>query len=385
MNVGDPCPLPDFNAPRRTLSEKQKQLYAPLSDVGNVVLDKDATYIDIPDHKIAFSDINEANQKKINEDESSSEEESENDGEIENNPDGLGEKLVKSLQKARRGVDEKLIDSKISIFSHSEPISSTRVRRPAFADDGDDSEDSGEENESESDDELDQYDENGKMVALKDEDGNQEEYQFDDDDEDTDEEEYNSKKQLNIPSDDEMSSEEDKKAEKSGKPSKKGKKKEKMNTDWFENVEKLYKGKGKNLMDIVYDIKAAETRKEAESDDDSDDEGELLKLVKEKKKQAAKDENKFDTSKYTVNKEDWLDWKADDEVRDKLVSRFASAEWFDTVGEELMKDSDDEEVFGDFEDLEADSEASNPANDGNQTFLFFFFYFFILFFYFLFF
>ena len=66
-----------------------------------------------------------------------------------------------------------------------------------------------------------------------------------------------------------------------------------------------------------------------------------------------------------MNKEDWLDWKENEEVRERLASRFASAEWFDTVGEELMKESDDEEVFGDFEDLEADPD-SNPAADDND-------------------
>ena len=49
-NLGDPCPLPNVESEkRRKLSEKQKLLvYAPMSDVGGVMYDKDAVYINVP-------------------------------------------------------------------------------------------------------------------------------------------------------------------------------------------------------------------------------------------------------------------------------------------------------------------------------------------------
>ncbi|KAH7906511.1 hypothetical protein BJ138DRAFT_1071601 [Hygrophoropsis aurantiaca] len=48
--LGDPCPLPDADSEkRRKLSEKKKLLvHAPMSDIGGVVYDKDAVWINVP-------------------------------------------------------------------------------------------------------------------------------------------------------------------------------------------------------------------------------------------------------------------------------------------------------------------------------------------------
>lgn len=47
----DPCPTPSV-AKKRTLSERERLLYAPMSDVGALSYDKDGMYIDIPDWKV---------------------------------------------------------------------------------------------------------------------------------------------------------------------------------------------------------------------------------------------------------------------------------------------------------------------------------------------
>jgi ribosome biogenesis protein BMS1 len=44
----DPCPLPD--KVRKTLDDKQKLIHAPMSDVGGIMYDKDAVYINVPGH-----------------------------------------------------------------------------------------------------------------------------------------------------------------------------------------------------------------------------------------------------------------------------------------------------------------------------------------------
>ena len=46
----DPCPMPDADSEkRRKLSEKKKLVvHAPMSDVGGVMYDKDAVYINVP-------------------------------------------------------------------------------------------------------------------------------------------------------------------------------------------------------------------------------------------------------------------------------------------------------------------------------------------------
>lgn len=45
----DPCPLP--NRVKRTLNEKDRLIYAPMSDVGSIFFDKDAMYINLPSAK----------------------------------------------------------------------------------------------------------------------------------------------------------------------------------------------------------------------------------------------------------------------------------------------------------------------------------------------
>ena len=47
----DPCPLPGSKK-RRGLGDKDRLLYAPMADVGGLLYDKDAVYIDIPDWKV---------------------------------------------------------------------------------------------------------------------------------------------------------------------------------------------------------------------------------------------------------------------------------------------------------------------------------------------
>ncbi len=45
-DLPDPCPLPE-GLKKRTLIEKEKTIYAPMSGVGGIVYDKDAVYIDL--------------------------------------------------------------------------------------------------------------------------------------------------------------------------------------------------------------------------------------------------------------------------------------------------------------------------------------------------
>lgn len=49
----DPCPLPS-TVKKRGLNERERLLYAPMADVGGLLYDKDAVYIDIPDWKVLW-------------------------------------------------------------------------------------------------------------------------------------------------------------------------------------------------------------------------------------------------------------------------------------------------------------------------------------------
>ncbi|XVF14733.1 hypothetical protein REPUB_Repub09cG0087200 [Reevesia pubescens] len=97
----DPCPLPSA-AKKKGLRDKEKLFYAPMSGLGDLLYDKDAVYININDHFVQYSKVDEmggATRKGKERD--------------------VGEALVKSLQNIKNPVDEKLEKSKISLFSQN--------------------------------------------------------------------------------------------------------------------------------------------------------------------------------------------------------------------------------------------------------------------------
>lgn len=124
----DPCPTPFMDqqiakasgkGPRRKLGEKQKLLFAPMSDVGGVLVDKDAVYIDV----------------KTNTFNRDSDDEEDDEGR------GLGEQLVVGLQGERRLLGE--ADQGVRLFRGGEAIAQAdedeetgrkHQRRARFAD-----------------------------------------------------------------------------------------------------------------------------------------------------------------------------------------------------------------------------------------------------------
>ncbi|KAI0671020.1 hypothetical protein C8Q78DRAFT_974097 [Trametes maxima] len=137
--LGDPCPLPDAESEkRRKLSEKKKLLiHAPMSDVGGVIYDKDAVYINVP-----------GNFTK---------------GGIEN--PGEGEQMVLDLQDVRSTLEDQMTKSQIRLFgSSSQPLSveaGPSTLRSQGDSDGENDEDEGYGDDDEEDDEDDSEDEAG--------------------------------------------------------------------------------------------------------------------------------------------------------------------------------------------------------------------------------
>jgi ribosome biogenesis protein BMS1 len=90
----DPCPTPYRTQAegkgRKRLGEKQKLLYAPMSDVGGVLVDKDAVYINVPSQSFQ-----------------------------EGEEQGVGERLVVSLQKGRK---TEFDHSGVQLFSNGEVL-----------------------------------------------------------------------------------------------------------------------------------------------------------------------------------------------------------------------------------------------------------------------
>ena len=131
----DPCPLPD-GVKKRTLVEKDKTIFAPMSGVGGVVYDKDAVYIDLGG--------SHAHEKPDDEDD-----------------------LVRNIIQTESTLNEKLRESEMRIFSNSKPMKSSdiksssddRARRKAIflnelerEEDTDDSDDDDSENVRDNDD-----------------------------------------------------------------------------------------------------------------------------------------------------------------------------------------------------------------------------------------
>ncbi|CAG8637077.1 6915_t:CDS:2 [Paraglomus brasilianum] len=95
-SLPDPCPLPD--KVRRSLSEKQKYIYAPMSDVGGILYDKDAVYINVPGN---FTKTDQGVEQDA------------------------GEKMVINLQDAPETLASRLEDSELRVFTRSEPLKAT--------------------------------------------------------------------------------------------------------------------------------------------------------------------------------------------------------------------------------------------------------------------
>lgn len=99
----DPCPLPSA-AKKKGLRDKEKLFYAPMSGFGDLLYDKDAVYININDHFVQFSNVDENGVPS---------------GKGKNHD--VGEVLVKTLQNTRYSIDEKLEQSFITLFGSTRP------------------------------------------------------------------------------------------------------------------------------------------------------------------------------------------------------------------------------------------------------------------------
>ncbi|KAL0960817.1 hypothetical protein HGRIS_005836 [Hohenbuehelia grisea] len=133
--LGDPCPLPNADSEkRRKLSEKKKLLvHAPMSDVGGVIYDKDAVWINVPGSFVRGN---------------------------EDVPQGEGEQMVMDLQDAGATLEDAVARSHIQLLgSSSKPLT---VESPSSDDESD-------EDEVSEGDEEDEEDEEGYSTVDEDE------------------------------------------------------------------------------------------------------------------------------------------------------------------------------------------------------------------------
>ncbi|NWW34925.1 BMS1 protein, partial [Panurus biarmicus] len=95
----DPCALPEQQK-KRSLNEKEKLVYAPLSGVGGIVYDKDAVYIDL-----GGSHAHEKEEEEVR----------------------PNQELVQSLISTHSAIDVKMASSKVSLFMDSAPLGSEDI------------------------------------------------------------------------------------------------------------------------------------------------------------------------------------------------------------------------------------------------------------------
>ncbi|KAJ3120346.1 Glycoside hydrolase 2 (Mannanase, beta-galactosidase) [Nowakowskiella sp. JEL0407] len=346
----DPCPLPT-RVGRKSLSEKHKLLYAPMSDVSGILYDKDAVYITVP-----------GNFTKKNKEGGDEKDDSDSDDELEERT--VGEKMVFDLQDSKNTLADKIAESQLRIFKDSAPVGANatnseggeRRRRRAVFDKQNDEDDEGDEDEDEDEDdenEEDFDDDEGGNEKEEDwrEEQNGEEIPYADTDSDlgSDDEEdgYEETSDVEHDEEDEFGGEniedDDDDYEESG------------NLKWKQNLTEkaassFEANKRTNLMKLIYgeDGIVPETNIEDFEDDrldsgDEDDGDELFTVVKPSNKRRRMEVDSF---KVEVLDEELKCWD-EEEILECIRYRFIT-------GDEVAKANGEgeEEVYGDFEDLE---------------------------------
>lgn len=138
----DPCPLPD--KVRKRLDEKQKLIYAPMSDVGGIMYDKDAVYINVPG---SFTKKSQVVKSTVGANGSDDEgQEVEDEDEEQDYEKGQGERMVMNLQDAPDTLASQLEESELRIFADSAPMRAGDIEE---AEDDDDMDEDDQDDDSE--------------------------------------------------------------------------------------------------------------------------------------------------------------------------------------------------------------------------------------------
>ncbi|VAH90663.1 unnamed protein product [Triticum turgidum subsp. durum] len=371
-SLADPCPLPSA-AKKRGLRDKEKLFYAPMSGLGDLLYDKDAVYININDHLVQFSntDDNSASKKQ-------------------GKGNDVGVALVKTLQNTKYSLDEKLDQSFINFFgrrpaAQSEDSDMTGNAISSRQNDqgeanilaqvggnnlssagtlesnGHSSSECSSDSEGDNDDDIQPSDHgvdlreevefcNGRM-RRKAVSANFQDVDDDDDDDGSDNEDDSH----NEDSDDDHLSE--------GSLSSDGSGEALDSDDGAENTSKWKKSllartlarRSASLMQLVYGQASAELDNDSGEEDSSDEE---IFVPKGQKKQVKNELPSFDD----IDAEDYSkflkvelrDWSNEDLIK-SIRDRFVTGDWSKASvrGREVDENGEgDEEIDGDFEDLE---------------------------------
>ncbi|XP_017649220.1 ribosome biogenesis protein bms1-like isoform X3 [Gossypium arboreum] len=350
--LSDPCPLPSA-AKKKGLRDKEKLFYAPMSGLGDLLYDKDAVYININDHFVQYSKVDEMGGTTNKE-----------------NKRDVGEDLVKSLRAVKSPIDEKLEKTKISLFSHN-----GRKRRKAIFGDGVDHSNlksTDEENEGDEDDDSDNDNDEGENDRSNEDnescsgsefsDGDEEDLKSEEDDRSNEDNESCSGSEFSDGDEEDLKSEDG-----MGNISK-----------WRASlVERASKKQNINLMQLVYGKSASTSNTSAnevkdDSENEESDEDEFFKPKGQRAKNSIEglgcgNINTEDCSKSTKISE-LKNWK-EEEVYESIRDRFVTGDWSKGALRNQMSEAKTEEddIDGDFEDLETGEKYESHQKDDSSN------------------
>lgn len=262
--IPDPCPLPGTEK-KRSLLEKERLLYAPMSGVGGIVYDKDAVYIELQgshSHKEKEQTAEAAEQAE----------------------------LVSKLIDKKATLDEQMEQQEFRLFSDAKPIKSQDFRTDQDEDEGSSSDDEDEEADDSGLDAADSEEEQEEFGAddWRGEDSDEEEQEDDSDGGSSGDEEYQSLGDVQLANDSDSDDEEARVLA--------------SNMSWKTNLAEKARdaflqrhSESKNLMRLVYGVYNQSERSKQEAEDENEDSeeelGGLFRVAAKKQSQQQKDKD----------------------------------------------------------------------------------------------
>ncbi|KAG7401765.1 Glycoside hydrolase 2 (Mannanase, beta-galactosidase) [Phytophthora boehmeriae] len=150
----DPCNVPsakraaDGTVKKKHLTQKDTLLYAPMSDVGNIMYDKDAMYINLSQLNYTNPDTGDV----VPDEEGADGVEDSGKGGMRIGLGGEGVEMVQNMQKMDVGLDERLQGASLSLFKNTAAIRADEIDSDEEEEDGSDSDDDGDDDEENDDD-----------------------------------------------------------------------------------------------------------------------------------------------------------------------------------------------------------------------------------------
>ncbi|KDO24224.1 hypothetical protein SPRG_09858 [Saprolegnia parasitica CBS 223.65] len=378
-SLPDPCPLPSKSSDKvkKHLSQKDIMLYAPMSDVGNIMFDKDAVYINL-------GTVNYSKKDDI-----------EGDGdETVQGKGGEGTDMVQSLQQIESGlgIDERLKGATMSLFKNTAAIRADELDSDDDVQDDEDDADSDDDDDDDDEDEDDDDDDEDASKARK---SNPKEsietdasgrvrrravFDMNQADSGNDDEAMRdgSSSDDNDSEDEDEDEDEEEEAPASAEASQmrwKDKLVERAAMNFLEREQSDI-----NLMELVYgateklhiaDADAARAN-DSENDDDDDDDDffrpkNAANKKKDKKSASAADDgddiNSLDSSKYVPA--ELQAWDMPD-LLESLRNKFVTGSWKKPTAGDDDVDMGDDDVDGSFEDLETGEVHRGMDDDAND-------------------